>query len=182
MTHGRRKCLLRRLLGNPQPEQASLPSSPDPTADGRYDIALEEGRRSLNDQLAQIGKIRSVAGSLLGFGGVAFSVLAVTPNPHSEGQRWLLVTAVILFAALATVTVWNMWPVALIPGAKSSDIVGWIDQDGKSDDAARNLALHYDTAYQKNQDKLTRHNTATMWALGLFSATIVVLVIRLIGT
>ena len=149
---------------------------------GRYSAALVEARRGFDAQAEQLGKIRATAGGLLGYGGVAFSVLVVTPGTLiGPNEQTVLVVSVVLFGLLSLVAVWAMWPVKLIPGTNSTHVVGWADAGDDPDKVDRELALHYESAYEANSGKLASRNRALMSSLVLFTTTIILLVVRLLG-
>ena len=81
-------------------------------------------------------------GSLLGYGGVSFSVLVVAPGQLAgPNQRALLITASFTFVALCLFVAAGMWPRKVEAGASPKKLIGWIDVDEATpDEATRNLA------------------------------------------
>jgi len=68
---------VRRVAAERQPGQEATDALtvPEPGEKGRYLIAMDEARRGFDEQAQQIGRIRSTMGSLLGYSGVAVSVV-----------------------------------------------------------------------------------------------------------
>lgn len=150
---------------------------------GRYSFALDEARRTFDDQASQFGKARSAMGALLGHGGVSFSVLVIAPGQlTSANQKALLVAAGISFVTLCLVAAIGMWPRNVVPGASPSKLVDWVDRDDASaGEIARNLALHLDHGYASNAAKLKVTTRCNMACVTFFSLTIILLMIRLVG-
>jgi predicted nucleotidyltransferase len=148
-----------------------------------YSLALTEARRRFDGLEEQLHRIRSIASSLLGFAAVAFTLLT-TASGQIAGKPGtaLLIVATGLFAALAFVVVWVVWPVKLIPGVDAWKLVGWTDRGDSSSSSERELAVRYDEALGENAKKISQRYRGQMLALILFGSLIVVLVIRLIGT
>lgn len=150
--------------------------------DAGFELALVEARRGFDEQASQFTKVRATAGNLMGYGGVASSVLVVAPGPNPGPNAALLLSwAAGAFCLLAVATVYVLWPATVIPGVDVRELVTWADAGDEAGSISRDLALHYESAYQTNRKELRRRTTATMCALVLFSTTIVLLAIRLTG-
>lgn len=163
-----------------EPAEASAPAIP--ASRKSYAVALDEARRGFDSQAAQFGRVRASVGALLGYGGVAFSVLVVASGESASLLgRWLLIGAAGCFALLAMVAVWAMWPARVIPGPDPTQVVAWIDGGFEADQVDRDLALHYDNAYARNAKVLRSRNVGAIAALLLFAVMILLLVARLIG-
>ena len=168
---------------------AGVPAEDEPLAAAasgptqrRFDLALTEARRGFDEQASQFTKMRTTVGGLLGYGGVASSVLVVAPGAApGPNARLLLYVAASTFSLLAIIAVYVLLPVKVIPGADVQKLVGWADAGDDPDAMSRDLALHYETAYQTNKKALDRRTAATTLALATFAATVIVLVIRLTG-
>lgn len=150
--------------------------------EGRFDLALIEARRGFDEQFAQLGKLRTNVGGFLGYGGVAFSALIIAPG-QAKGPTApiLLGCAVGTFVLMALAAAWVFSPATLIPGVNVPDVVTWADSGMPTATMTRDLALHYESAYQANKKQLVRRTHVSMAALGLFSITIILLGIRLTG-
>lgn len=152
-----------------------------PSHAGRYGAALAEARRGFDEQADQFGRIRTAAGSFLGYGGVAFSVLVASGTPVGSSGPCLLLAAVVLFSVLAGVAAWLMLPVKRVPGVDAARVVGWADDGETPDGIDRDLALHLAKAYEDSTPKLSVRNRALVACTVLFAVTVILLVARLIG-
>jgi len=150
---------------------------------GQYAIALVEARRTFDEQAGQFSRARSAMGSLLGYGGVCFSVLVVAPGQLAgPNQRALLITASFTFVALCLFVAAGLWPRKVEAGASPKKLIGWIDVDEATpDEATRNLAEHLDNAYERNAEVLRVTTRLNMASIACFSLTIILLTLRLIG-
>lgn len=149
---------------------------------GKYDLALQEARRSFDEQAAQVGRGRAAMSGLLASGGIAFSVLVVAPGqivgPH---ERPLLVAAAIAFALLAIGVVLGTLPIRITPGVRATDLITWADEADPPETSTRTLAYYYNEAYTANKKKIDRLAFIHMACLALLAATIVILTVRLMG-
>lgn len=152
-------------------------------APGRYAIALEEARRTFDEQAGQFAKARFAMGSLLGYGGVSFSVLVIAPGQLiGPYQHALLIASGIVFVALCLVVAVGMWPRKIEAGASPTKLVSWVDDEkATNDEITRNLATHLDDAYARNAEVLKIATGCNMAAIVCFSLTIILLTLRLIG-
>ena len=150
---------------------------------GGYAIALEEARRTFDEQAGQFSMARAAMGSLLGYGGVCFSVLVVAPGQLAgPDQRALLITASITFVALSLFAAAGLWPRKVETGASPKKLIAWIDVDEATpDEATRSLAEHLDNAYERNAEVLTVATRLNMASIACFSLMIILLTFRLIG-
>ncbi|HBX80739.1 MAG TPA: hypothetical protein DEG88_15315 [Propionibacteriaceae bacterium] len=153
--------------------------TPDP---GAFDLALTEARRGFDDLASQFSKLRATAGSLLGFTGVAFSILVGAPGkPLGPWAELLLGLAAATSSGVVLAAALVLKPVKIIPGPDVDQLVRWADQGDTRDAMARNLALTYERAYRDNRRKLVIVTRIHMGALAAFAITVLLLVLRMTG-
>jgi len=176
-----------RFLGRrpSPPAVATLTAGTVPSNDvssSRYDLALIEARRGFDEQATQMTRVRTTMTGLLASGGVTFSVLVIaTGQSTGANQHGLLIAAAVAFGILAICVVVGAWPRKVTPGVRPVDLIVWADEGDLPDTAARNLALHYEGAYEANKKQLDRLTHLHMVCLLMFALTIVILTTRLIG-
>jgi hypothetical protein len=118
-----------------------------------YDLALQEARRSNDQQFADLGAVRANATAVFA---LALGVLLFAPlddQPH-----WYIRTATIIVAAISGLWVNICWPRVFVFTHNPAVIVGWAESDDKpsTQEQTRNLALFMGKYYDENRVKLAR--------------------------
>jgi hypothetical protein len=168
--------LLGTLLGLRQRlrQEAGQALKSDVKPDARYVLALEQARRNLDRQADFLKEIRGRATALLGFAGVAVTLifgLALRGNAALGGLSWAALAA---FAVLAAMVFIISWPRGVTFIFDAEGILGWAEVD-KADIDGMNYQLVRDMhwAYGHNNIVLDRFTN-------LYSASVIVLVIEVI--
>lgn len=150
--------------------------------DGRFQLALDEARRAMEQQRSDLSGLRDRAGTLLGFAGLASAFLgglAIRDGAQVGGWTWIAVVTFV-FIALAVLVV--LWPRKLTLSLASPKLVGWIENDGADlNKMRRDAALWLDDHYAANQRKLDRMYAAYTTAIVLLVIEIVALLLDLKG-
>lgn len=155
---------------------------PDHAGDPRgYELAIDEARRALDGQDAQIKRQRDRAVTLLGFGGLAATFLtgvASATGSHATVWAWL---AASVFVVQAVLTVIILWPVPQAPGMSAAIMVEIADrEDVAYVDIARHIANELSTSYDRNNEPRERLTHLTTASLVCFVFILAALVLDLI--
>jgi hypothetical protein len=123
----------------------------------RYLLALEEARRGMDQQVADLSGVRDRAVTVLGIGGLAASFmggLALKEDSSMGGWTWVVVIAFVLVAGLCVYTLWpRHFPVTQNP----SKLVLKEETSGMTaEDMTRDLAIHIGRLYDDNRATLDR--------------------------
>jgi hypothetical protein len=181
MTRGRRDDSLEKEAAREDTDALTVPT---PAEKGRYLIAVDEARRGFDEQAEQLGRIRSMMGSLLGYSGVAVSVVGAlyggiaAPSDLSEAAVRVAVAA---FIANAFVVAAALWTVKFVPGIKARELVSWADGGASADAIARDVALRTEEALERNRGYMKPLAVLQPCSVVLFGITVVALAVRLIG-
>jgi hypothetical protein len=118
-----------------------------------YDLALQEARRSNDQQFVDLGTVRSNAT-------VAFALAlgALLLTPLDDQPHWYIRTATGIVAAILGFWASICWPRGFTFTQDPAVLVRWVERpDEPSHDAqTRQLALFMGEAYEKNRVKLDR--------------------------
>ncbi len=151
-------------------------------ADGRLSLALDEARRSLDQQKADLASVRDRAGALFAVGGLVTSLLgglAIRDGAEMSGWTWLGVVAFVATVIAALLVLWP-WPFKF--AVRATALVGWMEnQQADLDTMTRDLALWSDSARTHNQRTLDRLWTAYTVGAVLLLIEIVALMLDLRG-
>jgi preprotein translocase subunit SecG len=143
------------------------------TEQPRYTLALEEARRSMDQQMADLAGIRARATTLLGVAGLSASFLgglALRDDPALSRYTWVAIGA---FIAVTGVCLAILWPRAFRASRDPAKLVAWAElDDTSSDQMDRDLALWIGKQYDGNVNTLNR----LMW---LYCGAVVVLLIEI---
>jgi hypothetical protein len=148
-----------------------------PEPDERYAIAYAEGLRMISEQSQSLDELRSRVGLLVSAASVATSFLAATALRDASRPLGLgAYVAIAAFAALLIPALAILWPREWTFKNSPTLIIGTnIEEAHQSlDDLRRDLALHLETDYDSNSQKIR-------WLLRLYSAAIALLVVEIIG-
>jgi hypothetical protein len=141
----------------------------------KYGLALDEGRRALDEQREHIGSIRNRAGTLLGFGIVAYSVLGglATRDCAPVGRStWI---ALLAFAGTVLTGLAVSWPRNLWSGHDPKVVVGWVDEEGWTESLAeKGMAKRMSVQFAANEKK-------ARWLTWLYMVSVVSLLIEIIA-
>lgn len=150
--------------------------------DGRYQLALDEARRAMEQQRADLSGLRDRAGTLLGFAGLASAFLgglAIRDGAKLGHWTWVAVAA---FVLIALGVLFVMWPRKFTLSLGSPKLVGWVEDDGAElNKMRRDVALWLDDHHTENQKKLDRMYAAYTSAILLLMIEIVALLLDLKG-
>jgi hypothetical protein len=118
-----------------------------------YDLALQEARRSSDQQFADLGAVRSNATVVF-----ALALGALLLTPLGDQPHWYIRTATGIVAAILGFWASICWPRGYVFTHDPAVIVGWVERDDHPsiDEQARNLALFMGKAYDENRVKLDR--------------------------
>ncbi|GAA4760215.1 hypothetical protein GCM10023350_53070 [Nocardioides endophyticus] len=149
---------------------------------GKYDLALEEARRELSRQSADLSSLRDRSVTLLGIGGTLASILGGLAIRDGREISPFTVAAVGAFCALSTVTVVVLWPRKVEFGQNPSMIIKAADVPGATtDDLVKHLAEQMNAQYGINKPKV---DDLVWWYCGavvLFVVEVVALLLDLRG-
>jgi hypothetical protein len=123
--------------------------SPDPLVE----LALSEAIRALDEQQAQLGSARSLAGLLVGTIGIVAGTLAtaVFRDLGSGCSTALAILGVVALALAGTAAAGALWPVKWSWTTNGQQILGW-----KNEQPARRLAGYLSTYATEHEPKLKR--------------------------
>jgi hypothetical protein len=149
---------------------------------GKYDLALEEARRELSRQSADLASLRDRSVTLLGIGGTLVSILGGLAIRDGGDLGTFTVVAVGAFCALSAITVIVLWPRKVEFGQDPSRIIEAADVPGATtDDLVKHLAEQMNTQYGTNKPKV---DDLVWWYCGavvLFVVEVVALLLDLRG-
>lgn len=148
-----------------------------------YSVALDEARRTIDQQKDDLKSLRDRATGLLAVAGLAASFIGGLPLRGGSGDigGWTY-AGIAAFIVLALVTLAMTYPYALIFSQNAQLIVTWVEQYGATDDEVnRDLALHLMTHFWKNRRALHWLRRGYQLAVGLLMVEIVTLLIDLQG-
>lgn len=141
--------------------------------DGRYALALDEARRAMEQQRADLAGLRDRAGTLLGFTGLASALLgglAIRDGAKIGGWTWI---AAVTFVLIAAAVLFVLWPRTLTLSLDSPTLVTWIeDHDADATKMRRDAALWLDGHYVENRKTLN-------WMYRAYTAAIVLLMLEI---
>ncbi|MEA2641070.1 MAG: hypothetical protein QOF51_2464 [Chloroflexota bacterium] len=133
----------------------------------RFTIALEEARRGLDQQQADLNSLRDRAGNLFQFGALSAGFIgAVALRGDADITRWTR-GGMWAFAALAVLLVYVLWPRTFTFTNDARPILDHTDWDRPSDEIAEHLARHLENHNQRNQKRLNRMMTG--YTAGMFA-------------
>jgi hypothetical protein len=139
----------------------------------KYGLALEEGRRALDQQTEHIGVIRNRAGTLLGFGIVAYSILgglATRDSASMDRYTWI---ALLSFAGTVFTGLTVSWPRDLWSGQDPKVVVGWVDREDWTEALAEKGVAQRMSQQFKANEKVAR---SLVW---LYMVSVVSLLIEI---
>lgn len=143
--------------------------------DARYELALDEARRAMEQQRADLSGLRDRAGTLLGFAGLASAFLgglAIRDGAQVGSWTWV---AVVAFILIALAVLFVLWPRKFTLSLGSPKLVGWAEHDAADlNQMRRDAALWLDDHYTKNRKKLD-------WMYGTYTVAIVLLMIEIVA-
>lgn len=155
----------------------------DHVTPGGYALALEEGRRTLDEQERAVAEIRSRAGTLLSAAAIATSFLGSPLLTHGPNvATWIAIGA---FVGLTIATLRVLWPrhaweFAIQP---SKLISVYLERDLKALSMPliqREVALHMDASVSRNQSELDLLIGAFRIAAVLLAIEIVACVVSIV--
>jgi hypothetical protein len=145
-------------------------------------VALDEARRAIDQQKADLAAARTAVTGLLGIGGVAASLLggfAVSKSQPLNGWTWIGLGA---FAAMVVVTCAVVWPYTFWFDVRAVDLVAWAEQYHQDQDSVRrNLALFLDRDWRRNGRTMWWLTIARIPMMGLLLVEIGALLLSLRG-
>lgn len=153
------------------------------TGESGFAVALEEARRTIDQQKDDLKSLRDRASALLAVAGLSASLIGGLPIGSTTGSRsgWTF-AGVIAFVLLALVTLAMTYPYALVFSQDAKLIVSWVEKYGAShDEVNRDLALHLMTHFWRNRRALRWVRRAYQVAVGLLMAEILMLILDLKG-
>lgn len=125
----------------------------------KYGLALDEGRRTLDQQAGHIDAIRNRAATLLGFAILVASVLGgvATGDDAPFGvYTWIAIPA---FAGTVLLTLAVFWPRALWSGQDPKVLVRWVKNEGWTEDLAeKGVALRMSKQFASNKKVMEQLN------------------------
>lgn len=158
----------------------------DHATPGGYALALEEGRRTLEEQERAVAEIRSRAGTLLSAAAIATSFLGSPLLTHGPNiATWFAIGA---FAGLTVATLRVLWP--RYEWEFSIQPVTLIETYIEAPDAQdplslpslhRDIAIHMDESASRNQKELDLLTRAFRIAGALLAIEIVASVFSIVG-
>jgi hypothetical protein len=148
----------------------------DVTDAPKFSLALEEGRRGLDQQLRDLDGMRGRAVNALGIGGLLgtfYGGLTAATKPPAPGTdpgvaAWLVIAAV-AFGVVVVASLAILWPRRIDAVQDPKKIVKWATDGHDRDAMERKLAEHLGDTYEKNRrriDWLMRAYTLALFALG----------------
>lgn len=155
----------------------------DQATPGGYALALEEGRRTLDEQERAVAEIRSRAGTLLSAAAIATSFLGSPLLTHGPNvATWVAIGA---FVGLTVATLRVLWPryeweFAIQP---SKIISVYLERDPEPlglPSLQREVALHMNASVSRNLGEFGRLTRAFRIASGLLAIEIVASVISIV--
>jgi len=152
------------------------------TAASAYAVALEEARRTIDQQKDDLKSLRDRATGLLAVAGLAASFIGGLPLGSSGSIGGWTYAGIAAFVVLALVTVAMTYPYALVFSQDAKLIVTWVEQYGAShDEVNRDLALHLMTHFWRNRRTLHWVRRGYQVAVGLLMVEVIMLIIDLRG-
>jgi hypothetical protein len=143
------------------------------TAPPRYTLALEEARRSMDQQMADLSGVPSRATTLLGVAGLSASFLgglALSDDAALTRYTWVAIGA---FVAVTGVCLAILWPRSFWVSRDPAELVAWAElDDTSSDQMDRDLALWIGKQYDA-------HANAINWLMWLYCGAVAVLLIEI---
>lgn len=136
----------------------------------RYGVAVEESRRGLDQQAADLESIRQRTTNLVVVGGLAATFLGgLAVRDEADVSAWTIAGAV-SFAGVLVIVVATLWPREFEFTQRTNVLVGWAEQaDVTMDGMERDLALYLSEQYGRNAKKL-------LWLVWLHTAGLILLV------
>lgn len=121
----------------------------------RYVLALEEARRGMDQQVADLSGVRDRAATVLGIGGLSASFMGgFAWREDASPSRWIW-AAVPAFVLVAVLYVIILWPRRFPVTEKPVELVRWEETEGATVDGMnRNLALYMGRMYDNNRATL----------------------------
>lgn len=160
----------------------SVPSGTLVRVAAKYDLALDEGRRGLDRQSADLSGLRDRTTTLLGVGGTLATVLgglAIRDGAELHVWTYLSVGA---FSALAAVSVFVLWPRPVSFTHDPAQLIAAADvPNATTDHLTEHLAEQMGRQYDKNKKVLDRLVSAFSVAAALFGVEAVALLLDLRG-
>ena len=148
----------------------------------KYALALDEARRALDRQAADLSSLRDRTTSLLGIGGTLASILgglAIRDGAALHGWTYLAVGA---FCALAVVSVLVLWPRRVSFAHDPARLIDAANvRDATNDDVVEHLARQMGHQYDGNSSTLDRLVVAFCFAVALFVIEVLALLVDLRG-
>jgi hypothetical protein len=139
-----------------------------------FAILLDEGRRDIDNQLRELSELRGRASSLIGYAGLALSiVLALNPEP-AVGP------AILAGVALATVVGSSLWiqlPARLSVELGGTDLAKEIRSAGSPSAAMEVVGGFHVQNYNDNKDRLQPLQWAYLAGVAAFAVEIAALVL-----
>ncbi len=153
------------------------------TGESGFAVALEEARRTIDQQKDDLKSLRDRAAGLLAVAGLAASFIGGLPIGSATGQRsgWTY-AGLFAFVLLALVALAMTYPYAFVFSQDAKLIVTWVEEYGASDNEVnRDLALHLMTHFWRNRRALLWVRRGYQVAVGLLMVEILMLILNLEG-
>lgn len=147
----------------------------------RFAFALEEARRALDQQQADLNSLRDRAGNLLQFGGLAAGFIgALTLRGDAKATGWTYFGALVFFV-LGVLVIAVLWPRYF---TFTNDATVMLDDDlwdREPDEIAEHLARYLVKHNDRNAKVIGRMMKCYTAAVIAFLAEMVVLLVDLLG-
>lgn len=148
----------------------------------KYDLALDEARRGIDQQLAELNLIRQRASALMTMGGVLatiFGGLAIREGAEVRAGTWVALAA---FVLLAILTVACLYPREMHFGQEPESIITAIDvAQGDADAVTAHLARQIGVQHDSNRSPLRSLVRFFSWSVGAFVVEVIALTFDLAG-
>jgi len=159
-----------------------MPEEPEPDADA-YAVALEEGRRAIDQQRDDLKSVRDRATALLSVAGIAAAFLGGLARRDSKAPlAYLTIVAAAAFVAIAFIVARILWWKKVTFAQDPKQILSWIEHAGYSTARVRQAAAYYHAVnYEANRDLLQAMVRDYQVGLGILVVEVVALMVALRG-
>jgi hypothetical protein len=148
----------------------------------RFDLALDEARRALDQQVNDVARIRDRTTNLVMVGGLAAAFIGGLAIRDDAPLTVLTVLGAVAFTTLLAVAVAVLLPRRFVFTQHAQVLVSWAEKpDATAERMERSLALHMDGHYRGNARRLNRMTVLYGIGLTLLLVEVVLLLFDLRG-
>jgi hypothetical protein len=147
----------------------------------RYALAVDEARRALDAQAADVARIRDRSAGLVGLGALAAAFIGGLSSTKSGPPTWAAWTGAAAFLLLLLLNGIALWPRRFTFAQRAAVLVSWAEDDHDQPTMERDLALHMCRQYDANTAQLDQLTWLYMGGLTIVLVEIALLLVDLRG-